>query len=286
MIKLFTVSFLIVSLFFSCGGEVENIDDDIEISDMENDDSRVDTTNMVTVPAGDFWMGCNKSDKECEEDEKPYHKVFLKEFKIDIYEVTSEEFDKCLKAENCGYSSLDENTFNNGPKCNRRVEGKERHPMNCVSWFGAKRYCEWVGKRLPTEAEWEKAARGTDGRIYPWGNEEVGCDYAVIAQYDDERTDGCGTESTWVVGSKENGKSPYGAYDMIGNVWEWVADWYDEEYFAESSSSNPAGPDSGDFRVLKGGSYYYDTKEFLRISNRYYDYNNNTDYTYGFRCAK
>ncbi|HPV21506.1 MAG TPA: SUMF1/EgtB/PvdO family nonheme iron enzyme, partial [bacterium] len=213
------------------------------------------------------------------------------------YEVTAGEYQKCVDAGDCNndndnephYREYSEEDYSS---CNLGATGKGNHPMNCVSWYGAIAYCEWAGKRLPTEAEWEKAARGTDGRKYPWGNSPaVSCDHAVMDDYSSAGGDGCGTDSTWVVGSKEKGKSPYGAYDMIGNVWEWVNDWYGSDYYETTPSENPAGPESGDSRVLRGGSWNIDSVYYvdygdLRASGRGYGNPAVRLNDGGFRCAK
>ncbi len=250
-----------------------------------------DTGAMVSVPAGSFQMGCNEAvDDQCDSDESPYHAVTLSAYKIDKYEVTSGEYQKCVDAGDCNNDNGDEPhylEYSEALYCNFGATGKGDHPMNCVSWYGAKAYCAWAGKRLPTEAEWEKAARGTEGAKYPWGNEpEVSCEYAIMCDSETE-TSGCGTDSTWVVGSKEKGKSPYGTYDMIGNVWEWTNDWYGSYYYETAPSENPAGPESGVSRVLRGGSWS-DIGDYgdLRASNRLKYDPDNRDGSFGFRCAK
>jgi formylglycine-generating enzyme required for sulfatase activity len=154
------------------------------------------------------------------------------------------------------------------------------YPVNNVDWDQAKAYCEWRGASLPNEAQWEKAARGTDGRTYPWG-EEISCDQANFIA--DKRCVGDTTE----VGSYESGKSPYGMYDMAGNVFEWVMDWYDESYYANSPSSNPLGPSVGQDHVLRSGSW--NSAEFgVRSAGRFYLIFEFTYYSdaIGFRCAK
>ena len=223
---------------------------------------------MVAVPRGKFFMGCNeKVDKECDDDEKPGKTVSVKAFFIDRTEVTVEAYAECVKAGEC--SKPDTGTW-----CNWGKRGRKKHPINCVNWNQASKFCAWKGKRLPTEAEWEKAARGTDGRKYPWGNQRASCRYAV---FDDERTkdtagdetDGCGRDSTWPVGSKPAGKSPYGALDMVGNVYEWTDSWWDES--------------ERKYRVIRGGSWY-DRPAYARASNRGGfppDYRSNDG---GFRC--
>jgi formylglycine-generating enzyme required for sulfatase activity len=240
---------------------------------------------MATVEAGPFNMGCNGAvDNDCNNNESPYHTVTLSFYQIDIYEVTVSKYQSCIDDGACNNDNGSEPhyyTTTNYSFCNLGASGKDNHPMNCVSWYGAKAYCEWVGKRLLTEAEWEKASRGTDGRIYPWGNEEATCDYAVM--YDSGN--GCGTNDTMEVGSKPNGVSPYGLYDMSGSVWEWVSDWYGADYYATFSTSNPTGPESGMTRVLRGGSWVSYPYNLRSSSRRNYS-PTLRDYDVGFRCAK
>lgn len=267
---------------------------------------------MVTVPAGSFMMGCNEAmDTQCFADEYPYHDVTLPEYRIGKYEVTVGEYQKCVAAGPCIHG-VDDNlyyTSTNSGSCNFGAAGKGEYPMNCVTWAGAHAYCEWAGQRLPTEAEWEKAARGTDGRKYPWGNEGVSCNFAVMHEDDDVDDPfymyadddsawwGCDTRGTWLVGSKGAGESFYGALDMIGNVAEWVSDYYDGAYYKTSPASDPTGPDSVGNRVIRGGSYIdanvlpheIQMSEFhyyLRASSRR-DRNPTSYYSgLGFRCAK
>jgi formylglycine-generating enzyme required for sulfatase activity len=201
--------------------------------------------DMVTVPAGKFFFGCNASvDAECYNDEKPGRWLTLREFQIDKTEVTVSAYRACVEAGAC------QEPGSGGP-CNWGEPGREDHPINCVSWHQAGAYCAWAGKRLPTEREWEKAARGADGRIYPWGNERASCERAVM---NDGSGAGCGQGNlTWPVGSKPSGASPYGALDMAGNVWEWTSSW--------SRSQQPARA------VVRGGPWRGNPR-YLRTSNR------------------
>jgi formylglycine-generating enzyme required for sulfatase activity len=261
--------------------------DEVTDTDTGPIDVEVPESEMVDIPAGEFMMGCNEAvDTECEEDEYPYHAVMLSAYKIDKYEVTAGEYKKCVDAGVCNNNNKEEFQYGMYPDCPLGVAGKENYAMDCTSWYGAKTYCEWVGKRLPTEAEWEKAARGTDGRKYPWGNEPgVSCDYAIIFDAGDV-AGGCGTYDLWPVGSKENGKSPYGIYDMIGNAMELVSDWYGK-YDETSPSIDPAGPEFGVSRIVRGGDYCCHpdgTPKVLRTSWR--GFTPPEDLLWGFRCAK
>ena len=181
-------------------------------------------------------MGSN-SDRD---DEKPVHIVYLDAYWIDKTEVTNAEYAKCESARVCkppiSYESLTRFSYYG-------TEQYANYPVVYVTWTQAKTFCLWSGARLPTEAEWEKAARGTDGRIYPWGNYYT---TSALLNYNSNVGD------TTAVGKYPSGASIYGALDMSGNVWEWVADWYDASYYASSSSTNPTGPASGGTRVLRG----------------------------------
>ena len=228
-----------------------------------------DEMEMVYVPEGEFTMG--SPDSEGDGDEHPQHTVSLGAFWIDRYEVTNDQFRQCVEAGAC----VPPTTCDSGEPTYGEAE-KRDHPVVCVNWHDAEAYCRWTGARLPTEAEWEKAARGTDGRRYPWGDEwDVGrCNTAEG-----------GKGGTMPVGSHSpTGDSPYGCADMAGNVWEWVADWYDGDYYSRSPDSNPPGPNLGDYRVVRGGSWFSDQ---LRAHSAYRR-RHNPGYSrinYGFRCS-
>jgi formylglycine-generating enzyme required for sulfatase activity len=221
---------------------------------------------MVLVPAGDFTMGSNLAD-----DEKPAHPVYLNAFYMDKYEVTVGQYAKYLEVTDM--EPPPDWEIMNQPEHRKR-------PVVNVDWQDAVMFCKWAGKRLPTEAEWEKAARGTDGRIYPWGNEAP---TRLHANYG--RRDWNSHLALATVGSFEEGKSLYGIYDMAGNAWEWVSDWYEYEYYKNSPRRNPIGPATGDSKVVRGGSWLY-VSEFLRSAHRFSAQPMNRHFGYGFRCAK
>jgi len=248
---------------------------------------------MVYVPAGEFIMGSDKGHR----DEQPVHTVYLDAFYIDRTEVSNAQFAQFLNEQSNqqegGVTWLDIGAWHcliteSGGQYQPK-SGYEDHPVIEVSWYGAEAYCQWAGNRLPTEAEWEKAARGTDGRTYPWGNTFDGskgnfCDKNCTYDHKDPSMDD-GYARTAPVGSYPAGGSPYGALDMAGNVWEWVADWYDGGYYAASPESNPKGPASGDSRVIRGGSYS-NNEANVRAAYRG-SFAPDVPYSWvGFRCAR
>jgi len=241
-------------------------------------------TEMLEVPAGIFWMGCNPSDKEClnNGNEKPYHPVNVPTFKIDKFEVITDDYKKCVIALACSYPGIDKG-------CNFNVAGMEKHPINCVNWTQAYMFCDWTKRRLPSEAEWEKAARGTDGGIFPWTGSTVSCDFTVMNDTE-AGGPGCGSGSTLQGGSRPDGGSPYGVMDMIGNVFEWVEDnWHDSYKGAPDGGEawiDDAGSDAdGGSRILRGGSWEVGYKPWLRTSYRTHQIPNIKSPSYGFRCA-
>jgi formylglycine-generating enzyme required for sulfatase activity len=188
-----------------------------------------DGSELIMIPAGEFLMGSNDYDNE-----KPPHRIYLNAYYIGKYEVTNEQFAKFVNE--TGYNA-------GGEWKGWYKSGTEDHPVVCVSWNDAKAYCDWANLRLPTEAEWEKAARGADGRKYPWGDE------LDVSRFN------FNSDGTKPVGSYPNGASPYGCMDMAGNVSEWCSDRYGEKYYSKSPSSDPQGPSSGSSHVLRGGSW-------------------------------
>jgi formylglycine-generating enzyme required for sulfatase activity len=237
--------------------------------------------SMVFVPAGDFIMGSPPG--EGGDEEFPQHTVTLDAYWIDQTEVT-----------NAQYKLFVNSTGHEAPtKCDwgdptYGDDAYAKHPVICVSWEDAKAYCEWAGGRLPTEAEWEKAAKGTDRRTYPWGSSFDGsrtnyCDVNCEGSQKDTGVDD-GYVRTAPVGSFPQGISIYGALDMSGNVSEWVSDWYSLKYYARSPQVNPQGPNGSLYRVLRGGSWY-GTYTNERIVSRFWMTPDNNDMTTGFRCV-
>ena len=231
---------------------------------------------MVYIPAGPFWMGCNKqADPECEQDELPYHEVYVDAFCIDATEVTVEAYEECVAARECPQTVK-------GSTCNFLRKDRRGHPVNCVNLKKAEMFCEWKGKRLPTEAEWEKAARGTDGRIFPWGSDTPSCEYTVML---DAEGKGCGRGTTWPVGSKGRDVSPYGVKDMAGNVSEWVADLYGDTHYRRALKKNPPGPRRGSVNVFRGGNWAKGNVHTARASDRNPNFRILWSPSLGMRCA-
>jgi len=218
---------------------------------------RLDETRgaeMCFVPAGSFDAGCaTRGAVSCVKGEQEVHAAWVGAFWMDRTEVTVSEYANCMKSGRCPAPAP-------GAQCNQGKAGRGEHPVNCVGLDGARAYCGWAGKRLPTEEEWEKAARGEDGRIYPWGDSPPSCRLAVMVQ----GGAGCGKDSTWSVGSKPAGGSPYGMRDMAGNVWEWAT--------------------NGRGAALRGGSWV-DAPGLMRSSLRLPDVPTRGFANTGFRCA-
>ena len=226
---------------------------------------------MVYVPPGTFLMGAFEDDSLAEDDEYPQRQVNLGGFWIDQTEVTNAQYALCTADYDC------RTPYSLGSYTHNPYFGTEEfadYPVVYVSWYDAQDYCEWAGRRVPTEAEWEKAARGTDGRTYPWG-EGVDCSAANYS--------GCRGDTTLVL-AYPSGASPYGALNMAGNVWEWVADIYNIGYYAVAPLDYPTGPETGAYRVIRGGSWN-DDPAYLRTASRYWYYPGNARVSVGFRCA-
>lgn len=223
--------------------------------------------SMTVVAAGEFVMGSVTGDA----DEQPVRRIYLDVFFMDLYQVSVGHYAKFLEA-----------TSQAAPP-DWSIMNKARHqnrPVVNVDWADANAYCTWAGKRMPTEAEWEKAARGTDGRTYPWGN-ELPTGFRANSMREK-------WSNHWVVmpvGMYEGGKSPYGLYDMAGNVWEWVSDWYAFDYYGSSPSQNPVGPPMGESKVIRGGSWGSGPKD-LRSADRDTHLPSARGLGTGFRCAK
>jgi formylglycine-generating enzyme required for sulfatase activity len=238
--------------------------------------SESDGMTMLYIPAGEFTMGS----EDGEINETPVHTVYLGSFWIDQTEVTNLLFAKCVQAGMCNTpaskkSNLKSNYFDN-PEF-------ENYPVVMVSWNDANSYCEWAGRRLPTEAEWEKAARGgLAEKLYPWGDEAPICEEGMYNGTNFAGNEDCHyKDSAKVKSFSPNG---YGVYDMAGNVWEWVADWYSGTYYQESPYSNPPGADTGEFRTVRGGSWDYGSS-YLRSAFRGQDRPTITAPDVGFRCV-
>jgi formylglycine-generating enzyme required for sulfatase activity len=256
---------------------------------------------MVYVPGGEFKMGsddggdyalqlCSEYRSDCErewfEDERPVRTVALDGFWIDRTEVTNGQYRQCVGAGTCDppprIGSYTRDTYYDDSVY-------DEHPVVWVAWHQAAGYCAWAGARLPTEAEWEYAARGPEGWVFPWGNKFDGtrlnyCDVNCPLDWADETVDD-GYADTAPVGSYPGGVSWCGALDMAGNVSEWVADWYDSDYYRRLPPRNPPGPPSGLRRVLRGGSWDLETYR-VRSAYRRGPLPGVTLYSWGFRCAR
>ncbi len=222
---------------------------------------------MAFIPAGEFAMGSDRG----QDDEQPVHRVLVKAFYLETHEVTVARYAAFLMSQKA------DPPF----KWNEATSGvHESKPVAGVNWYDARDYCRWIGRRLPTEAEWELAARGTEGRMYPWGDAQPTRGHANAGH-----TKWHGYDTLTNVGQFELGKTPNGVYDLAGNLWEWVADWYDATYYQFSQRENPSGPSAGPLRALRGGAWNNDAKT-IRSANRAGYAPDARRNDVGFRCAK
>src|SRR5579884_687968 len=241
---------------------------------------------MVRIPAGTFLMGSNRQqDRNAYQPEFPQHRVYLDAYDIDKYEVTALQFLRFVLA------------TDRPPLIDWRYDGGNfqetmaHHPVMHVSWYDADAYCKWAGKRLPTEAEWEKAARGEDGRIYPWGNQPAGLSRANFGRTGLSGPVRDRPERLLLyppiisVDKYENAVSPYGVFQMAGNVAEWVADWYDPAYYKIAPEKNPKGPERGTQKAFRGGGWI-DSTPAVRVAQRNGTDPNTKMNWLGFRCAR
>jgi len=247
-----------------------------------------DGAEMVPVPPGEFIRGSREEEmdlalhlclenrgtctRERFEDEGPQRRVYVDGFTIDRHEVTNARYRECVSAGACrpplNNSSRMRSEYYDDPHY-------AHYPVIYISWHDANGYCRWAGKRLPSEAEWEKAARGTDGRRWPWGN-----------RWDPKKLNSwvAGPHDTTRAGSHPRGASPYGAMDLAGNVWEWVADGYEYGYYAHAPDRNPRGPPQAKTKVLRGGSWISDS-QYTRTTYRFQRPPDYRTANFGFRCA-
>ena len=237
-----------------------------------------DGAPMVLIPGGPFPMGVPPGDRDGGRDEYPRHEVTLDSFYIDKFEVTNGRYIEFVRATSHRTPQHPQDASRNLWQKNMMPASVADRPVINVDWYDAEAYCKWAGKRLPTEAEWEKAARGGDDRRFPWGNVEP------TAKHLNYNQRWIGEKTLMPVGSYELGKSPYGVYDMAGNVWEWVNDWYDDRYYEKSPAKNPPGPETGSHKVLRSSGWQVETplvRIFTRVKSDPLIRNEST----GFRCA-
>jgi len=238
-------------------------------ADQAGSDERVIPDDLVVIPAGEFVRGTAEGGF----DEQPVRRILLDAYQIDRYEVTNHHYRQFVAATGHRKAAPPSRYAKNMARM-----GGANQPVVYVSWDDADAYCRWKGKRLPTEAEWEKAMRGVDGRLWPWGQE---MDWAASnrAHVDD------GFDVAAPIGSFRRDISPFGVTDGAGNVMEWVADWYEEQGYGTSDARNPKGPEFGTYKVLRGGAYTTTGKD-VRITSRSKMVSDFRDETIGFRCAR
>ncbi len=233
---------------------------------------RRDPVAMAIIPAGEFLMGSKQ--REGRADERPQRNVFLDTYAIDVYEVTNQRYLNFIHA-----TGRKEPPNPYGEILLSEESGIDHLPVVQVTWYDAVDYCNWAGKHLPTEAQWEKAARGDRGSLFPWGTQSPQTKPVNFERNWD------GTSTLWTVGSQTGTESPYGIHDMAGNVREWTQDWYGSDYYATAPARNPQGPGTGILKVIKGGSWHSFKADVRPASRGKGGFALKTD-GIGFRCAK
>ena len=278
------------SQFKLCAGDNEKFQKQLCIKGEWVDDGEC-VSGSVTIPAGSFKMGCSKDmEGSCPEDTVPVHDVSLSSYTMDKFEVSVELYELCIAENVCTNDDPEKPHYRTSAesnnKCNIGNSNRKNHPANCVTWYGAKAYCEWLGKRLPTEAEWENAAKSGKVQIYPWGNDpKASCDNTVMLS----GASGCGSNYTFPTGSKSAGVSSHGIYDLSGNVAEYTEDWYEKKFYSTEEASKadtqgPAEPEKDKFKVIRGGSYIYG-ESHTRASFRAAAKLDDPAIDFGFRCV-
>jgi len=290
------LSAALILMFLSPGCQNMNDEDDTEKNKKSEDGGKNEASgtdagtdagtdnvlDWVFIEGGTFEMGWEDT-AASENDERPVHEVTVKDFYIARTEVTLAQYELCIEASVC-----------TGPlfehwRCNMGIAYREDHPMNCINWEQAGQFCEWAGGRLPTEAEWEFAARSRgQKRMYPWGDEHGTCDYATMSTL--ELGEGCGEETTWPVCSRPDGNTEQDLCDMAGNVNEWCMDWYHKNYEGAPDDGSAWQLPEGSKRIVRGGSVFTETYA-LRTTSRFSKFplrppENYVKGTLGFRCVR
>lgn len=246
--------------------------------------------SYAVISGSSFKMGCDLAQEgHCEEDNIPVHEPNISTFAIDILEVNVEKYEQCIAEGACSNNNSLEphyRTSTDSYSCNIGNNERKNHPANCITWFGAEAFCKWAEMRLPTEAEWEKAARAENIKIYPWGDTPLpDCDHAIIKT----ASSGCGYGVTFPIGTTLLGISQFGVFDMGGNVSEYVSDWYEKGFYSTTNASEqdvkgPKEPENDKFKVCRGGSYLYDERR-VRTAFRSACKMDDPAIDFGFRCA-
>lgn len=278
---------LALAVLTGCPGDDSGGSDEAEESDTQAQDDEAEESdtgeppdpNLIAITGGSFEMGCPAGAEACDAD-NPLRTVTVSDFAIERTEVTMTAYTECVDAGGCSA------TTNTDTSCTFGSPVLLEHPINCVSWQQAADYCAWKGRRLPTEAEWEYAARGAEGRTFPWGETPASCTLAhMFMMMGDGGDYGCLTGITANVGTYPMGETPETLADMAGNVDEWVADWYAADYYATGPSADPQGPDTGTQRVHRGGDFLDASPNNLRSFERWRSNPDDDGPSRGFRCA-